>query len=138
MRRQKEPAQVYQERLQRVFYENYIGSIIDWYAATLMRREPVLLFEGNDAAAKSFYNLLSDDCDLKGTNLTRVLPAALRGGAGLREQLHRGGFPDGERHGADTGGGGRVRADRGRTWWSTAPTRSSTGTTTRRAVWSGW
>jgi len=28
-KRQKEPAEVYYERLARVFYENYIGSIID-------------------------------------------------------------------------------------------------------------
>jgi hypothetical protein len=69
VRRQKEPGQVYAERLRRVFYENYIGSIVDWYAATLMRREPMLQFEGSDAGAKDFYNLLSDDCDLKGTNL---------------------------------------------------------------------
>jgi len=69
VRRQKEPSEVYQERLNRVFYENYIGSIVDWYAATLMRREPMLLFDGADAAAKSFYSLFSEDCDLKGTNL---------------------------------------------------------------------
>jgi hypothetical protein len=70
VRRNKEPAPVYQERLDRVFYENYIGSNIDWYAATLLRREPILLFEGSDTAAKSFYNTFTDDCDLKGTNLT--------------------------------------------------------------------
>ena len=35
-----------------------------------MRREPMMLFEGGDAGAKSFYNLLADDCDLKGTNLS--------------------------------------------------------------------
>ena len=69
VRRQKEPGQVYEERLRRVFYENYVGSIVDWYAATLMRREPMLQFEGSDSGAKSFYNVLSDDCDLKGTNL---------------------------------------------------------------------
>jgi limonene-1,2-epoxide hydrolase len=69
IRRQKEPAAIYQERLARMFYENYIGSIIDWYAATLMRREPMLSFEGNDDRARAFYNLFSDDCDLKGTNL---------------------------------------------------------------------
>jgi hypothetical protein len=69
-RRHKEPADVYHERLSRVFYENYIGSIVDWYAATLTRREPVMLFEGCDTAACSFYNLLANDCDLKGTNLT--------------------------------------------------------------------
>jgi hypothetical protein len=69
VRRQKEPGQVYEERLRRVFYENYVGSIVDWYAATLMRREPMLEFEGSDAGAKGFYNLLSVDCDLKGTSL---------------------------------------------------------------------
>jgi hypothetical protein len=69
VRRNKEPGEVYQERLSRVFYENYVGSIVDWYAATLMRREPMLLFDGTDAAAKSFYNVLSEDCDLKQTNL---------------------------------------------------------------------
>src|SRR5947209_8173765 len=69
VRRHREPVEVYQERLDRVFYENYIGSIVDWYAATLMRREPMLQFEGSDATAKQFYNVLSDDCDLKGTNL---------------------------------------------------------------------
>ena len=70
VRRHKEPGEVYQERLSRVFYENYIGSIIDWYAATLIRREPVLTFEGSDGTAKDFYNILSDDCDLKGTSLS--------------------------------------------------------------------
>jgi hypothetical protein len=70
VRRHKEPGEVYQERLARVFYENYIGSIIDWYAATLMRREPVTLFEGNDAAARQFYSALTEDCDLKGTSLS--------------------------------------------------------------------
>ena len=68
VRRHKEPRDIYAERLSRVFYENYVGSVIDWYAATLLRREPMLLFEGNDQAAKGFYNLLAEDCDLKGTN----------------------------------------------------------------------
>jgi hypothetical protein len=70
VRRQKEPGEVYSERLSRVFYENYVGSIVDWYAATLMRREPVMLFEGGDTAARSFYSLLAEDCDFKGTNLS--------------------------------------------------------------------
>jgi len=38
--RQKGAVDVYAERLNSVFYENYVGSIIDWYAATLFRREP--------------------------------------------------------------------------------------------------
>ena len=132
VRRHKEPSDVYQERLSRVFYENYIGSIIDWYAATLMRREPMLLFEGDDPAAKGFYSLLTDDCDLKGTSLQRVLPAAVRTNAGVRQQLHGGGFSASERAGADARGRGRIRADRAHTWWITARTRSSTGITTER------
>lgn len=51
--RHKEPAEVYYERLGRVFYENYAGSIIDWYAATLFRREPTLVFDG-DGRVRSF------------------------------------------------------------------------------------
>jgi hypothetical protein len=40
--RQREPGEVYAERLCRIFYENYVGSIVDWYAATLFRQEPVI------------------------------------------------------------------------------------------------
>jgi hypothetical protein len=69
VRRHKEPNDVYAERLSRVFYENYIGSIIDWYAATLLRREATLLFEGSDGRAKEFFDGFADDCDLKGTSL---------------------------------------------------------------------
>src|SRR5260370_41878003 len=50
--RHKEPPEIYYERLSRVFYENYTGSIIDWYAATLFRREPLLTFRGNDRARR--------------------------------------------------------------------------------------
>ncbi len=69
-RRHKEPSQIYAERLSRVFYENYIGSIVDWYAATLMHRVPNMTFEGNGAAAKTFYADLSNNCDLRGTSLS--------------------------------------------------------------------
>jgi hypothetical protein len=69
VRRHKEPNDIYAERLSRVFYENYIGSIIEWYAATLMRREAALLLDGGDEAAKGFYNVFAEDCDLKGTSL---------------------------------------------------------------------
>ena len=68
--RQKEPINVYSERLVRVFYENYIGSIIDWYSATLFRREPILSFEGANETGKRFFSDFTEDCDLKGTNLT--------------------------------------------------------------------
>jgi hypothetical protein len=70
VRRHKEPTEIFLERLNRVFYQNYVGSIIDWYAATLMHREPVLQVDGTDAAAKRYYSLLADDCDLKGSTLT--------------------------------------------------------------------
>lgn len=70
LRRQKEPLDVYAERLNRVFYENYIGSIIDWYAATLFRREPLLHFESKSETGRFFYAQFCDDCDLKGSNLS--------------------------------------------------------------------
>ncbi len=69
VRRQKEPGDVYGERLSRSFYENYIGSIIDWYTATLFRREPVLSVEGRNDRGKKFFSEFIDDCDLKGTSL---------------------------------------------------------------------
>ena len=67
VRRHREPLDVYSERLQRVFYENYLGSILDWYAATLFRREPLLTFQGPNDAGRAFYNEFVEDCDLKGT-----------------------------------------------------------------------
>ncbi len=69
IRRQREPGDVYAERLTRVFYENYIGSIVDWYAATLFRREPALTFTGQDEKAKQFFAALVDDADRKGTGI---------------------------------------------------------------------
>ncbi|HKD04850.1 MAG TPA: hypothetical protein VKB79_03015 [Bryobacteraceae bacterium] len=71
VRRQKEPAEVYGERLARVFYENYLGSIIDWYMATLVRKEPGILYEGSDERAKAFFNRFALNCDLRGTTLTQ-------------------------------------------------------------------
>lgn len=70
VRRQKEPGEVYLERLSRVFYENYIGSIIDWYAATLFRREPILSFDGNNEAGRRFFSGFAEDCDRRGTGLS--------------------------------------------------------------------
>lgn len=68
IRRNREPHEVYGERLSRVFYENYAGSIIDWYTATLFRREPILTFEGKNEAARRFFAGFVGDCDLKGTH----------------------------------------------------------------------
>ncbi len=68
--RHKEPERVYSERASHSYYENYIGSIIDWYAATLFRREPVITLEGDNQSGKRFFGQLNDDCDRKGTALT--------------------------------------------------------------------
>jgi hypothetical protein len=73
VQRNKEPYQVYQERLGRTFYENYIGSIVDWYAATLFRREPLLSFEGANDSGRRFFGEFIEDCDLRGSNLTDFL-----------------------------------------------------------------
>ena len=70
LHRQKEPLDVYGERLQRVFYQNYIGSIIDWYGSTLFRRQPGLLLEGGLAAGRAFLAEFADDCDRRGTTLS--------------------------------------------------------------------
>lgn len=71
VRRHKEGMDVYQERLARVFYENYLGSIVDWYAATLVRREPVLDLIGTDEPAKEFFSEFVGNCDQRGTSLTQ-------------------------------------------------------------------
>ena len=77
IRRNKEPQEVFYERLNRVFYENYVGSIIDWYAATMMRREPALICEGKNENGRRFYSDFTEDCDLRGTNLSEFFRAQL-------------------------------------------------------------
>jgi hypothetical protein len=77
--RQKEPGDVYRERVMRVFYENYIGSIVDWYAATLFRREPVLTFEGTNEQGQSFFGDFIEDVDRKGTAFADFLRNQLVG-----------------------------------------------------------
>jgi hypothetical protein len=69
VRRQKEPLEVYRERLARVFYENYIGSIVDWYTATLMREEPVLELSDGSPQSRDFYASFVQNCDQRGTTL---------------------------------------------------------------------
>lgn len=76
MRRNKEPMEIYSERLSHAYYENYIGSIIDWYAATLFRREPVLQVNGTEECGRRFLSAFMDDCDLRGTSLTDFFRAA--------------------------------------------------------------
>ncbi len=77
LRRQKEALDVYGERLQRVFYENYIGSIVDWYASTLFRREPSLQFDGGLTSGQLFLSGFVDDCDRRGTSLSNFFRRCL-------------------------------------------------------------
>ena len=133
VRRHKEPGEVYGERLSRVFYENYIGSIIDWYAATLMRREPVLLFEGHDAAAKAFLQPAVGRLRPEGHE-----PAASSSGSDSCRRWCAAAvtwwwtFRGQERRPADAGGGRRLRAFASLPGGLQRRRRSSTGTTTRR------
>jgi hypothetical protein len=76
LRRQKEPLDVYADRLARVFYENYIGSIIDWYGSTLFRREPSLHSEPAGGTGQRFLSEFADDCDLRGTTLSDFFRSA--------------------------------------------------------------
>ena len=69
VRRLREPLDVYHERLARVFYENYVGSIVDWYAATLMREEPVIDLTDGSAPSRDFFGQFIQNCDLRGTTL---------------------------------------------------------------------
>lgn len=73
LRRQKEPLDVYGERLQRAFYHNYIGSIVDWYAATVFRRSPGFQFADGLVAGQAFLSVFCDDCDMRGTTLSSFM-----------------------------------------------------------------
>jgi hypothetical protein len=77
VRRHKEVMEVYQERLTRVFYQNYLGSIVDWYMATLVRREPVIEYEGAGEQSKDFFNLFLQNADLRGTTFTQFFKEQL-------------------------------------------------------------
>jgi hypothetical protein len=77
-RRQKEPLDVFAERLARAFYENYIGSIVDWYSSTLFHREPSLQFDGGSEPGKKFLSELQDNCDRRGTPLSTFFQEAFR------------------------------------------------------------
>ena len=78
MRRQKEPLEVYSERLARAFYENYVGSIIDWYSSTLFHREPSLHYEGGLESGRKFLSELQDNCDRRGTTLSAFFQESFR------------------------------------------------------------
>jgi hypothetical protein len=72
VRRQKEPNDVYLERLSRVFYENYLGSCVDWYAATLFRTPLDLGYRTAHPVVEEFFTSFSGDCDCRGTSLLEM------------------------------------------------------------------
>lgn len=103
VRRHREVPEVYLERAGRAFYENYIGSIIDWYAATLFRREPILTYDGQDDKARQYYNALAEDCDRKGASLSdffrrQVIEALVMGRSYVVVE-----FPKGEKQAGSRG-----------------------------------
>jgi hypothetical protein len=113
VRRQKEPGDVYAERLSRCFYENYIGSIVDWYTATLFRREPVLAFEGSNERAKRFFSEFTEDCDLKGASVAeffrrQFIEALVSGKSFVLIDFPRFGRPAGNRAEEDERGASRA------------------------------
>jgi hypothetical protein len=113
VRRQKEPGDVYAERLSRSFYENYIGSIVDWYTATLFRREPLLAFEGKSERAKKFFSDFTEDCDLKGTHFAeffrrQFIEALVSGKSFILIDFPRLGRPAGTRAEEDERGASRA------------------------------
>jgi hypothetical protein len=75
--RRSEPGAVFVERAAQAFYENCIGSIVDWYGATVFRREPLLSFTGQNERGKAFFAELVEDCDQRGTGLTDFFRARL-------------------------------------------------------------
>ena len=72
VRRQKEPNDVYAERLSRVFYENYLGSCVDWYASTLFRSRPVTTFRSSSARIEEFYARFLEDGDRRGKSVLEI------------------------------------------------------------------
>ena len=113
IKRHREPLDVYYERLYRVFYENYLGSIVDWYGATLFRREPILTFQGPNEAAKAFYSEFVEDCDLRGSCLSDfyrkiLVEALISGTAHVLVDFPRSTTPAANR--AEEEAGGQARA----------------------------
>ena len=77
-RRQKEPLEVYRERIASAYYENYIGSIIDWYVSAAFRREPVVFTHEAGDRAKRIVSRFLDNCDQRGTSLTDLFRTVVR------------------------------------------------------------
>ena len=86
--------------------------------------------KGANEAGKQFFSEFAEDCDLKGTRLTDFFRQQLVEHAGVRAELHRWWIFRGARRPAPNRAEEDATGGRGRTWWSTRRTRSSTGATT--------
>src|SRR5262249_22205360 len=101
---------VYAERLSRVFYQNYIGSIVDWYAATLFRSDPVVMFDG---AGREVYSAFVGNVDRKGTGLgdffrRHFLESLISGSSFVLVDFPRVGVAAGNRAEEDASGASRA------------------------------
>lgn len=93
VRRQKEPNDVYAERISRVFYENYLGSCIDWYAATLFRSRPSISFRTPIPQVEQFYTDFAGNCDCRGSSLAEIARKAFLRALVFRESYLLVDFP---------------------------------------------
>ena len=94
---------------------------MDWYAATLFRQEPVLTFEGNDAAAKTFFAELVEDADRRGRRLTDFFRRQFTEGLVTGASYVLVDFPEGDNAGREPRRRKMRWGRRGRTWWIIRP-----------------
>jgi hypothetical protein len=62
----------YTERVEQASYINYLGMVVDSYAANLFAQEPVVAAE-KDAKLDAFWETFAKDADLKGDDFSKVL-----------------------------------------------------------------
>ena len=137
IRRQKEAGDVYGERLQRVFYENYVGSIIDWYASHGIppgAESDVRSGCAHRQILRAVHGRLRPERQHAG----HVLPAPTDGGSGAGRKLHAGRFSADGRPTRKRGPKRRRWGALGHTWWNTVPRISVTGSATSGDSSNGW
>ena len=83
-KRDKEPTDVYQMRLNALTYQNLIGSAIGWYASAMFREEWTPIFKQNDSPMKAddptnFYARWAQNVDRKKTTFSSFLASVFAG-----------------------------------------------------------
>ena len=105
VRRQKEPNDVYAERLARVFYENYLGSCIDWYAAHAVPESAGDYGTDSDSARSRLLHAVISGLRLSGHAVAGVGPQGFHSDAGVPGELSPGRLSSGgRRRGLPSGG----------------------------------